>query len=478
MRSRSRLMVGPVCILLSFLASSLAAAPPPDGIWTEVVAIPNPEDAISPEERAHVERVIAAYEAKNRTPGLRTAEDGEPFLYPFFPQAGVEGKDLFLNNFTDQDPTSELVRDWDCSDYTYDGHQGHDSLIRSFREQLLGVPVFAVRDGIVVDTHDGEPDMNTEWVVTNKANFVIIDHGSGIIAWYYHFKAGSVAVVPGQAVAAGTQLGLTGSSGMSNWPHLHFETRRNGAWYEPSSGPCRTGDSLWVAQPPVMRDFYVADFLLSPGELSIPDYETYLLDEAPRTGTFVKGRQTFSVRADLRNLPGSSTYHAVVLSPKGKVAAETDGVLSKDFLRLALVLLRLDADLDTPGNWHLRLEINGGTVVDAPFLVVSTAKQVKNRAPKKIAAKLSPKSPVEGQVMTCEVQTSLVTEDPDYDIVSYRYEWKVNGRGVRTVTSAALTDLLPAGTAKGKDKVSCKVVPTDGKKSGPSTIAGRAIADE
>jgi len=29
--------------------------------------------------------------------------------------------------------------------------------------------------------------------------------------------------------------------------------------------------------------------------------------------------------------------------------------------------------------------------------------------------------------------------------VSYRYEWKVNGRTARSVTSAALTDLLPAG---------------------------------
>jgi hypothetical protein len=140
---------------------------------------------------------------------------------------------------------------------------------------------------------------------------------------------------------------------------------------------------------------------------------------------------------------------------------------------LALGLFHFDVDLDAPGTWRLRLEINGETVVEAPFLVVNTAKQVKNRAPKKVTARLSPKSPMEGQVMTCEVQTSLVTEDPDYDVVSYRYEWKVNGRVVRAVTSAALTDLLPAGTAKGKDKVSCKVVPSDGKKSGPATVAGR-----
>jgi hypothetical protein len=286
-----------------------------------------------------------------------------------------------------------------------------------------------------------------------------------------------VAVAPGQAVTAGTQLGLTGSSGFSNWPHLHFETRRNGTWFEPSAGPCRTGDSLWVSQPPVMRDFYVADFLLTPGELSIPDLAAYLHDEAPRTGTFVKGRQTFSVRADLRNVPASSTYRAVVLSPRGKVAAEVEGAFGNPFLRLALGLFHFDADLDTPGTWRLRLEINGETAVEAPFLVVSTSRQVKNRAPKKVTARLSPKSPVEGQVLTCEIQTSLVFEDPDYDIVSYRYEWKVNGRVVRRVTSAALTDILPAGTAKGKDRVSCKVVPSDGRKNGPASVAGRSLEE-
>lgn len=42
---------------------------------------------------------------------------------------------------------------------------------------------------------------------------------------------------------------------------------------------------------------------------------------------------------------------------------------------------------------------------------------------------------------------------------------------------AALTDLLPAGTAKGKDKVSCKVVPSDGRKSGPATVAGRSASE-
>ena len=48
---------------------------------------------------------------------------------------------------------------------------------------------------------------------------------------------------------------------------------------------------------------------------------------------------------------------------------------------------------------------------------------------------------MDGQVLTCEVLSQLMARDPDYDIVSYRYEWRVNNRVVRSVTSAALTDL-------------------------------------
>ena len=39
-----------------------------------------------------------------------------------------------------------------------DGHHGHDANIRSFKEQAIGVPVFAALDGVVAAAHDGEPE--------------------------------------------------------------------------------------------------------------------------------------------------------------------------------------------------------------------------------------------------------------------------------------------------------------------------------
>jgi hypothetical protein len=435
------------------------------------VGVSRTRDGIAPDQLAHIQAAVERYEKRK---GARVGKDDIPYRYAFFPQAGILGQDLFLNNFVDLDPKPGTFHDWDCSEYTYDGHTGHDSLIRSFREQEIGVPVFAVRDGVVVDTHDGEPDMNTVWDEKNKANYVVIDHGGGYYGWYFHFKAGSVAVSVGQTVTAGTQIGLTGSSGFSDWPHLHFETRKGTAVVEPSTGPCNPGESLWDEQPPVDRDLYVSDFFLALGSIPLPDDGQ--LDDAQRTSTFVRGSRRVTVRMDLRNMPADPALTLRFLNPKGQQTLLVHGGFGDGgFYSIADVLFSFDLDLNLTGTWRFQATIDGNLLLDAPFQVVATARQVKNRPPRKVALRLSPLQAGEGQVVSCQVQTSLVTEDPDYDTVRYRYEWRVNNRPVRTVTSAALTDLLASGLAQPRDKVSCKVTPSDGKASGPAASAQLAL---
>ena len=74
-------------------------------------------------------------------------------------------------------------------------------------------------------------------------------------------------------------------------------------------------------------------------------------------------------------------------------------------------------------------------------------REVRNRPPNAIEVELVPPVPSPASVVQCRVRTSLVTEDPDYDIVRYRYRWTVGGRLVRSVTSAALSDVLRQGAA-------------------------------
>ncbi|MGZ0212306.1 MAG: M23 family metallopeptidase [Actinomycetales bacterium] len=63
--------------------------------------------------------------------------------------------------------------------------------------------------------------------------YVKIDHGSGVSTLYAHMIAGSQMVSPGQTVAAGTPIGLSGSTGYVTVAHLHFETYINGTRVDP-----------------------------------------------------------------------------------------------------------------------------------------------------------------------------------------------------------------------------------------------------
>jgi murein DD-endopeptidase MepM/ murein hydrolase activator NlpD len=93
-----------------------------------------------------------------------------------------------------------------------------------------GTPVLAAREGIVVGTKDdseaGGPDRSFE----NSANYILIQHPDGTIGNYAHLLKHGVKVSVGQTVETGTTIGLSGNTGFSSGPHLHFSVfkTRNG----------------------------------------------------------------------------------------------------------------------------------------------------------------------------------------------------------------------------------------------------------
>ncbi|WP_455580795.1 murein hydrolase activator EnvC family protein [Dysosmobacter sp.] len=66
---------------------------------------------------------------------------------------------------------------------------------------------------------------------SSYGNYVVVSHGSGNTTLYAHMS--SRKVTAGQYVNQGDVLGITGSTGNSTGPHLHFEISENGSRINP-----------------------------------------------------------------------------------------------------------------------------------------------------------------------------------------------------------------------------------------------------
>ncbi|MCU0070872.1 M23 family metallopeptidase [Pseudomonas koreensis] len=87
----------------------------------------------------------------------------------------------------------------------------------------VGTPIIAARAGVVVKTENSQNGRGND----PSGNFVRILHDDGTMGVYLHLKQGSVSVREGQRVAVGSPLALSGNTGNSSGPHLHFVVQRN-----------------------------------------------------------------------------------------------------------------------------------------------------------------------------------------------------------------------------------------------------------
>ena len=98
-----------------------------------------------------------------------------------------------------------------------------------------GTHIHAVRDGLVVRLI--EENGKGGWNKRNRkyANLIVIEHSDGSRAGYWHLQKNGALVNIGDSVKKGQLIGLSGNTGFTAFPHLHFI-----AWKPGGGGPMGT----------------------------------------------------------------------------------------------------------------------------------------------------------------------------------------------------------------------------------------------
>lgn len=95
-------------------------------------------------------------------------------------------------------------------------HNGQDF------EVPYGTEVYATGDGSVIES---------DWNSGGFGNCIVIDHGYGLQTVYGHLS--DIKVSKGLNVKRGDLIGLSGNTGLSNGPHLHYQIEKLGQHMNP-----------------------------------------------------------------------------------------------------------------------------------------------------------------------------------------------------------------------------------------------------
>ena len=107
--------------------------------------------------------------------------------------------------------------------------QGYHSLFSHYGNFAIdfkmkqGTAVHAARDGVVVTVKEDQTRGGVGKKYVGQENGIVIRHSDGSYAHYLHLQYKGALVEVGDTVRQGQPIGLSGSTGFSAFPHLHFE---------------------------------------------------------------------------------------------------------------------------------------------------------------------------------------------------------------------------------------------------------------
>lgn len=104
-------------------------------------------------------------------------------------------------------------------------HRTHASMRHCVDFALpIGTPILAVANGVVVERESrfSKAYPNPSYKYRSRTNYVTIRHDDGQSSYYVHLKWHSVAVRVRERVKQGQVIALSGDTGFTTYPHLHF----------------------------------------------------------------------------------------------------------------------------------------------------------------------------------------------------------------------------------------------------------------
>lgn len=200
-------IAGPVAVQLEFVDAENVAAEPPLPLQTVLGSF----------EQRLVAKAFPADRYQNSRFGLRyVAAPGDPsahhddnvrYSVPFAPGT----KFVLAQGFN--------------GPFTHTGAQSRYAVDLGVDE---GTPVLCAREGTVMMVEEDffGAGLDKE-KFGSRANHVRVLHADGSMGVYAHLQLESAKVRPGQSVRRGQVIGLSGNTGFSTGPHLHFAVQVN-----------------------------------------------------------------------------------------------------------------------------------------------------------------------------------------------------------------------------------------------------------
>jgi len=103
-------------------------------------------------------------------------------------------------------------------------HKGELSL--DFKMKT-GTSIYAAREGIVTEVKEDAEHGGLKDEYLNDGNHIVIKHNDGSEAGYWHLQHNGALVSLGDTIKKGQLIALSGNTGYSAFPHLHFWVYKN-----------------------------------------------------------------------------------------------------------------------------------------------------------------------------------------------------------------------------------------------------------